>query len=116
MKKLALFLLSAPVFAQTGAPAYFRAVLLPSNEVPAINNASRGIADVVAAAVRDPAGNLVSGTVDVLLRTTLPAANTATGLNLHNAPGSQTAPIALSTGLTGANSRPLQSGADSIHI
>jgi uncharacterized protein (TIGR03437 family) len=94
----------------------FRAVLLPSNEVPSLNNASRGVADVLASAVRDSSGTIISGTVDVLLRTTLPAANTITGLDLHNAPGSQTAPIALTTAITATNSRPLQSGADLIHI
>jgi uncharacterized protein (TIGR03437 family) len=117
MKNLVvLLLLSAPIYAQSADSTYFRAILLPSNEIPSINNASRGIADVVASAVRDSAGNIVSGAIDVLLRTTLPAANTATGLNLHNAPGSQTAPIALSTGLTVSNSRALQAGADFIHL
>jgi uncharacterized protein (TIGR03437 family) len=117
MKSLAvLFILSGPLFSQTSDSTLFRAVLLPSNEIPALNNASRGIADILASAVRDSSGNIVSGTVDVLLRTTLPAANTITGLNLHNAPAGQAAPIALTTGITAANSRPLQSGADLIHI
>jgi uncharacterized protein (TIGR03437 family) len=117
MKSLAvLFVLSGRLFSQTSDSTLFRAVLLPSNEIPALNNASRGVADILASAVRDSSGNIVSGTVDVLLRTTLPAANTITGLNLHNAPTGQAAPIALTTGVTADNSRPLQSGADLIHI
>jgi uncharacterized protein (TIGR03437 family) len=116
MKKLLIFLLSAPLYSQSADSTFFRAILLPSNELPALNNASRGIADILASAVRDPSGNIVSGTVDVLLRTTLPAANTVTGLNLHNGAAGQSAPIALTTGLTAANGRPVQSGADFIHI
>src|SRR5215470_18893760 len=117
MKNLAvLFLLSTPLLSQSADSTFFRAVLLPANEVPAINNASRAIADIVASAVRDSAGNITSGTVDLLVRTTLPAANTITGVNLHNASSGQTAPVALTTGLSAANARPLQSGADFIHI
>ena len=118
MKKPAafVFLLASPLLAQTSDTSFFRAILLPSNEVPALNNNSRGIADVIASAVRDSSGTIVSGTIDVLLRTTLPAANTATGLNLHNGIGSQVAPVALSTGLSASNNRALQSGADLIHI
>jgi uncharacterized protein (TIGR03437 family) len=102
--------------AQTAETTVYRAILLPSNEVPALNNTARGIADVVTSVVRDGGGQIVSGNIDILLRTTLTAANTATGLNLHNGIAGQTVPIALSTGLTTANSRPLQTGADSIHI
>jgi uncharacterized protein (TIGR03437 family) len=117
MKNFAvLFLLSTPLFSQSAESTFFRAVLLPANEVPAINNASRAVADILASAVRDSSGNITSGTVDLLVRTTLPAANTITGVNLHNAPAGQTAPIALTAGLSAANSRPLQSGADFIHI
>ena len=117
MKNFAvLFLLSVPLFSQSADSTFFRAVLLPASEVPPINNASRAVADILASAIRDSSGNIISGNIDILLRTTLPAANTITGLNLHNAPTGQTAPIALTTGLSAANSRPLQSGADLIHI
>jgi uncharacterized protein (TIGR03437 family) len=118
MRKFAacVFLVFPGLLAQTSDTTFFRAILLPSNEVPALNNNSRGIADVIASAVRDSSGTIVSGTIDVLLRTTLPAANTVTGLNLHNGIGSQVAPVALSTGLSASNNRPLQTGADFIHI
>jgi uncharacterized protein (TIGR03437 family) len=117
MKNLAvLLLLSGSLYSQTSDSTYFRAILLPSNEVPALNNASRGVADILASAVRDSTGNIVSGTVDVLLRTTLPAANSITGLNLHNGPPGQTVPIALTSGVTADNSRPVQAGADLVHI
>ena len=117
MKSLAvLLLLSAPLFSQSADTTAFRAVLLPGNEIPALNNASRAVADVLASVVRDASGNILSGSIDVLLRTTLPAANTITGVNLHNAPSGQTAPVTFSTGLSASNSRALQSGADVIHI
>ena len=104
MKQGFLFLLfSSLAFSQTADTVYTRAVLLPANETPPINNGGRGIADIVATAVRDASGTIVSGNLDILLRTTLTAATTATGLNLTG-------------GLNTSISRPLQSGADSIHI
>ncbi len=108
--------LAGMVRAQSADTAYLRAVLLPANEVPAINNAARGIADVVASAVRDPAGQIVSGNLDVLLRVALPAAAVSTGLNLHNGPSGQSAPVAFSTGLGASNTRALQAGSDAIRI
>ena len=117
MKLLAcLVLFSGFLGAQTGETAIYRAVLLPANEVPAVNNTARAIADVVTSVVRDASGQIVSGNIDLLLRTTLPAANSATRLNLHNGNAGQNAAVALSSGLTSSNAQPLQSGADSIHI
>jgi uncharacterized protein (TIGR03437 family) len=111
-----LLLFSSVSMAQTGETAIYRAVLLPANEVPAVNNGARGIADVITSVVRDSSGQIASGNIDVLLRTTLAAANTATGLNLHNGNAGQNAAVTFSGGLTAANSRPLQSGADSLHL
>jgi uncharacterized protein (TIGR03437 family) len=117
MKPVPCFLIiCTAAMAQTAETSICRAILLPANEVPAINNPARGIADVVTSVVRDTTGQIVSGNIDVLLRTTLAAANTATGLNLHNGVAGQTVPIALSTGLSSTNARPLGSGSDSVHI
>lgn len=118
MKSLSLCLVSLAgvLTAQTGETVYLRAVLLPANEVLAINNAARGVADVIASAVRDASGQIVSGNLDVLLRVTLPAAITATGLNLHNGTAGQSVPAALSSGLASGNTRALQSGSDSLRI
>src|SRR3954471_17511197 len=55
-------LLAATVYAQTSETQLFRAVLLPANELPAINNTARAIADVTISVVRDSAGTLVNGT------------------------------------------------------
>src|ERR1700682_3682037 len=90
----------ASLAAQTAETQIFRAVLLPANELPPINNNARAVADVIVNAVHDPAGAVVSGTIDVYLRTTLAAVVTPTGLNLHNAPTGQTAPAMFSAGLS----------------
>jgi uncharacterized protein (TIGR03437 family) len=118
MKRISLCLvfLAGALRAQTGETAIFRAILLPANEVPAINNAARGVADVTASVVRDQAGQIVSGNVDVLLRVTLPSAVVATGLNLHNGIAGQSVPVALSTGLGTGNTRALQTGGDAIRM
>src|SRR5437764_12627068 len=117
MKGLAVCLLFvASVSAQTAETQIFRAVLLPASEVPPINNSARAVADVIVNAVHDPGGAVVSGTIDVYLRTTLAAAVTATGLNLHNAPTGQSGPAMFTAGLSAGNSRVLQTGADGIHI
>src|SRR6266568_4213257 len=113
---LCLLLLSTFLKAQTGETAIYRAVLLPANEVPAITNSARGIADVVASVVRDASGQIVSGNIDLLLRTTLATANNATGLNIHNGVAGQNAPVAFSSSLSGSVAQPLQAGADSIHL
>jgi len=117
MKGLAVCVFfSALLSAQTAETQIFRAVLLPASEVPPVNNSARAVADVIVNAVRDPTGTVVSGTIDVYLRTTLAAGVTATGLNLHNAPTGQTAPAMFTADLSTGNSRALQTGADAIHM
>ena len=113
---LCLALLAGTLGAQTADTVFLRTVLLPANEVPVINNAARGVADVIASALRDQTGQIVSGNVDVLLRVTLPAAVVATGLNLHNGTAGQSVAVALSTGLSTGNTRALQAASDAIHI
>ena len=119
MKSLFFFLALASAVllrAQTSDTVFCRAVLLPANEVPAVSNTSRAVVDVIANVVRDGTGQIASGSIDILVRATLPAALTVTGLNLHNGLAGQNAPIAINGGLSAANSRALQSGADSVHI
>ena len=73
MRKLSICLLlsTASLLAQTADIAYFRAVMLPSNEVPAVNANVNGMADMIAHVVRDSSGQIVSGTVDFLIRSNL---------------------------------------------
>ena len=64
---LLLLLWSSVQLAQTADTALFRAVLLPSSEVPAVSNLNaRGVADISLNVVRDPSGQIISGTVDIL--------------------------------------------------
>jgi uncharacterized protein (TIGR03437 family) len=111
-----LLFLPTLLCAQSTESAVFRAVLLPGNEVPAVNSANRGVADVIASVVRDPSGQIVSGTVDFLVRATVGAAVTSTGLDLHAGAAGQNGAVAISTGITASNSRTILSGGDTIHI
>src|SRR5579883_2122594 len=70
--------LGLPLAAQTAETAFFRAVLLPSNEVPPVSGGNRGVADLFASAVRDASGQIVSGTLDFLVRPTFTATATVT--------------------------------------
>jgi uncharacterized protein (TIGR03437 family) len=102
--------------AQTAGSTVFRAILLPNNEVPVVNTNARGVVDVVASVVRDSSGQIASGTVDILARVTFAASVTATGLFIHGGATGQNGQPVFTTGLTAANTRPLVSGGDSIHI
>jgi len=113
---LLLFVFGPALLAQTAETAVFRAVMLPSSEVPPANVVARGTADVFASVVRDSSGQIVSGTVDVLARVTFPGAVSAMGLDLWAGSAGQKGTVALSTGLTTTNTRTVQLGGDLIHI
>ena len=117
MRKLSvcLLLFTASLLAQTADVAYFRAVMLPSNEVPATTINAKGMADMVAHVVRDSSGQIVSGTVDFLVRVTLPTDNTATGLHIHNGPAGVSAGVVINTGLSAAASQAIKAGGDIVH-
>ncbi|MBS1860005.1 MAG: CHRD domain-containing protein [Acidobacteria bacterium] len=117
MRLLPVCLLGAvSLAAQTAETQVSRAILLPANEVPAVSNSARAIADVAVHTVRDASGAVVSGTIEVLVRSTLAAAVTVTGVTLHNAPAGKTGPAIFSLGFSATNTQPLQTGADSIHL
>ena len=117
MRKLSVCLLlsSASMLAQTADVAYFRAVMLPSNEVPATSINAKGMADMVAHVVRDNSGQIVSGTVDFLVRVNLPTDNTATGLHIHSGGPTVAGPVVINTGLTGGAGQALKAGGDIVH-
>lgn len=119
MRKVAvcLLLFSAALFAQSADTAYFRAVMLPDNEVPPTGVNARGVADIIAHVVRDSSGQITNGTVDFLVRVTFPADVTATGLHIHNGPAGVNAGVVINTGIgAGVNSRVVKAGGDVIHI
>jgi hypothetical protein len=103
------------VFAQTADIAYFRAVMLPSNEVPAVNVNGKGIADMIAHVVRDSSGQIVSGSVDFLVRVTLPTDNTATGLHIHSGGPAVAGPVVINTGLSGTVTQAVKGGGGIVH-
>ena len=114
MRKLAfcLTVFAAALAAQTAETAYFRGVMLPTNEVPAVPFNATGTATLIAHVVRDATGQIVSGSVDFQVKASLPSAITATGLHIHNGPAGQNAGVVINTGLgAGANSLSLASGA-----
>lgn len=117
MRKLpfCLLLLTASLLAQTADIAYFRAVMLPANEVPAVTVNGKGMADMVAHVVRDSSGQIVSGTVDFLVRVTLPTDNTATGLHIHSGGPAVAGPVVINTGLTAAANLAIKAGGDIVH-
>jgi uncharacterized protein (TIGR03437 family) len=116
--RLTVGLVLFPLFlaAQTAETDFFRAVLLPGNEVPPINNSNRGTADVFVSVVRDASGQILSGTVDVLARVTFSAAVTVISLDIRSGTSGQAGAVAIGTGLTASSSRPLASNGDLVHI
>src|SRR4051812_26659550 len=99
MRKLSICLLlsTASLLAQTADVAYFRAVMLPGNEVPAVNQNVKGMADMIAHVVRDSSGQIVSGTVDFLVRTSFDVDKTAVGLHIHNGAAGVNAGVVINT-------------------
>src|ERR1700674_4256240 len=119
MKKVfaTLLLFSAALCAQTAETAFFRAVMLPDNEVPPSGVNARGVADIIAHVVRDQSGQIVSGTVDFLVRCNFPTDVTATGLHIHNGPAGVNAGVVIGTSIgAGSNSRAVKGGGDTIHL
>jgi len=117
MTKLAAaaLLFTAGLSAQTADVAYFRAVMLPSNEVPATNINAKGAADIIAHLVRDDKGQIISGTVEFFLHVNFPADNNAVGLHIHRGDSTVAGPVVINTGLSAGNSQPLKASADVVH-
>jgi len=118
MRKLvtSLCLFASAVFAQTADTIYFRAVMLPSNEVPAVNSTATGVADLIAHVVRDSSGQVINGTVDFLIRTKFAADATATGLHIHSGAVGVAGPVVIATPLSGSNTVPVKAGSDVVHL
>src|SRR6266540_2980422 len=105
MKRLAAFLLfcATGLLADTLEIVPFRAVLLPTNEVPAVNTTARGAVTILAHIVRIDAGQIVSGSVDFGANFTVPEDTTITGMHIHNGPAGVNAGVTINTGLSGTN-------------
>jgi len=118
MKKLSVLtlLFAAALCAQTADVAYFRAVMLPSNEVPVVTGVNgKGAADIIAHVVRDSSGQIVSGTVEFFVHVTLPSDNTAVGLHIHKGDPTVAGGVVISSGLSAAVTQPIKAGGDVVH-
>jgi hypothetical protein len=77
--------------------ARFTAILLPSNEVPAVTNAdasASGTMQLTMTVTRDSASNITGATYDFVVNLTgFPANTTLTGAHIHNAGAGTNAPI-----------------------
>jgi hypothetical protein len=84
--------------------ARFTAILLPSNEVPAITNAdasASGTMQMTMTVTRDAANTITGATYDFNVNVTgFPANTTLTGAHIHNAPAGTNAPIVVGLPLT----------------
>src|SRR5438477_7154565 len=83
---IAVLVFSAAVFADTAETVYFRGVMLPSNEVPAVNVTATGNATIIAHLVRDDSGKITSAAVDFNVNFAFSGPITLTGLHIHAAP------------------------------
>ena len=99
MKRLALIALvlafgiscdDSPTSPSDPNVAKFTAILLPSNEVPAITNAdasASGTMQLTMTVTRDSGNNITGATYDFIVNFTgFPANTTLTGAHIHNAP------------------------------
>src|SRR4029077_17900022 len=101
---------------QTADIGYFRAVMLPTNETPPTGVVgAKGIADIIAHVTRDSSGQITGGTVDFLVRVTLPTDNTAVGLHIHAGPAGVAAPVVINTGLSASVTQAIKAGGDVVH-
>jgi hypothetical protein len=115
MNRLALFAIVLTIFAAgcgSTSPTTpssnpnvvkFTAALLPSNEVPAVNNADQaasGTATITFNVSRDASGNITSATSDFTVQLAgFPSGTTLTGSHIHHAAAGQTAGVLVNTGI-----------------
>src|SRR5215203_2775173 len=104
MKKLVglLGVLAATLAAQTAETIPFRAVMLPSNEVPAININASGAATIWLHVVRDAQGKVVSASTDFNVTHTFPGEVQITGLHIHSGAAGTNGPVLIDSGIRGA--------------
>ena len=102
-KWLALFALTAAALsAQTAETIPYRAVLLPSNEVPPITINASGAATVWLHVVRDAQGRVISASTDFNVSYQFPGEVRITGLHIHRGRAGENGPVLIDSGIRGA--------------
>jgi hypothetical protein len=111
MRSISVSLLFASLaIAQSSDTILFRAIMLPTNEVPAAQIDARATADVRARVVRDASGQVISGSVDFRISHNFPANQTFTGLHIHRGIAGINGPVVIDSGITGAASLASETG------
>src|SRR5579862_1322065 len=118
MGKVAVWglLFSASALAQNAGTTFYRAVLLPNNEVPAVNVAGKGTADIIVSAISDASGNIISGTITILARINFTAGATATGMGIWSGATGQNGNRMVNSSLSTGNERILLAGGDVVNL
>lgn len=102
-RALGMYLFAAvSLFGQSAETVFFRAAMLPSNEIPAVDIAAAGTATIRAHAVRDASGQVISGTVDFIVNYNFPGGVELTGLHIHRGDSTVNGPVVINTGIGGA--------------
>lgn len=92
-------LCAASVAAQTAETVWFRATLLPGNEVPPVTGVNAtGTATIAAHLVRSSTGTVLSGSVDFSVTFNFPDAVTLTGLHIHRGAADVAGPVTINSG------------------
>jgi uncharacterized protein (TIGR03437 family) len=103
MKKPVVYLALAAssLWSQTAETIPFRAVMLPSNEVPAININASGAATIWLHVVRDAQGQVVSASTDFNITYQFPGEIRLTGLHIHKGRAGDNGPVTINSGISG---------------
>jgi len=101
-------------FAQSVQTAAFRAILLPSSEVPAGMGRAAARATVLIHVVRNSAGQATAGSVDFAVNYSLPHATTVTGLEIDSGGAGVNGQPVVQTGLSPDNPLELPAGQGTI--
>ncbi|MBC8165387.1 MAG: CHRD domain-containing protein, partial [Bryobacteraceae bacterium] len=97
-----LFFVSIAAFAQSSETIPFRAIMLPQNEVPAVNIAASGTATVWLHVVRDARGQVVSASTDFDVSYRFPGEVQFTGLHIHKGRSGENGPVTIDSGIRAA--------------
>ncbi len=102
MKKLivSLCLFASAAFADTAEIVFFRGIMLPFNEVPAVNLQAGAPTTLICHIVRDQlGGKLLSASIDFVVGYGFPGPVSFTGLHIHSGAAGVNGPIVIRTSL-----------------